>query len=101
MPNGASSSSCCRSPRTSGASSTCSGPDGEGRMTQVLEDIFDVRGARALVTGAASGLGFAFAEVLADCGAHVTLTDVDEATLQGSTQALADRGLSVRSAVVD
>jgi NAD(P)-dependent dehydrogenase (short-subunit alcohol dehydrogenase family) len=70
-------------------------------MTEVLEEIFDVRGARALVTGAASGLGFAFAEVLADCGAHVTLTDVDDATLQGSTQALAERGLSVRSEVVD
>jgi NAD(P)-dependent dehydrogenase (short-subunit alcohol dehydrogenase family) len=70
-------------------------------MTQVLEELFDVRGARALVTGAASGLGFAFAEVLADCGAHVTLADVDEATLEASTRALADRGLSVRSAVVD
>jgi NAD(P)-dependent dehydrogenase (short-subunit alcohol dehydrogenase family) len=70
-------------------------------MTAVQEEIFDVRGARVLVTGAASGLGFAFAEALADCGAHVTLTDVDEAVLTASAQGLADRGLQVRSEVVD
>jgi NAD(P)-dependent dehydrogenase (short-subunit alcohol dehydrogenase family) len=43
----------------------------------VQEQLFDVRGVRAIVTGAASGLGFAMAEVLADCGAHVTLADID------------------------
>ena len=45
-------------------------------MTETLsvqERLFDVRGARAVVTGAATGLGFAMAEVLADCGARVTL----------------------------
>ncbi len=68
-------------------------------MTQ--DQIFDVRGAVALVTGAASGLGFAFAEALADCGAHVTLADVDADLLAESTRSLADRGLAVRSEVVD
>jgi NAD(P)-dependent dehydrogenase (short-subunit alcohol dehydrogenase family) len=67
----------------------------------VLQGIFDVQGARVLVTGAASGLGFAFAEALADCGAHVTLADIDAGTLEASTKTLADRGLHVRSAVVD
>jgi NAD(P)-dependent dehydrogenase (short-subunit alcohol dehydrogenase family) len=33
-------------------------------MTSVQEQLFDVRGARVVVTGAASGLGFAIAEVL-------------------------------------
>jgi NAD(P)-dependent dehydrogenase (short-subunit alcohol dehydrogenase family) len=70
-------------------------------MTAVQEEIFDVRGTRALVTGAASGLGLAVAEALADGGAHVTLADVNEALLTESTQRLADRGLHVRSAVVD
>jgi NAD(P)-dependent dehydrogenase (short-subunit alcohol dehydrogenase family) len=70
-------------------------------MTPVQEEIFDVRGVRALVTGAASGLGFAFAEVLADCGAHVTLTDVDAELLAASTATLTGRGLHVRSEVVD
>ena len=55
-------------------------------MTSVQERIFDVRGTRAVVTGAASGLGFAMAEVLADCGAHVTLADVDEERLAARTE---------------
>src|SRR5690242_11350952 len=71
------------------------------QSVSVQERLFDVSGTRALVTGAASGLGFAMAEVLADCGARVTLADVDVDRLQASTQALADRGAAVRSFVVD
>jgi len=40
-------------------------------------DLFDVTGARTVVTGAASGLGLAMAEVMADAGARVTLADLD------------------------
>ena len=47
------------------------------RSAEVLGRLFDVRDVRAVVTGAASGLGFAMAEVLADCGARVTLADID------------------------
>jgi NAD(P)-dependent dehydrogenase (short-subunit alcohol dehydrogenase family) len=67
----------------------------------VQERLFDVRGTRVVVTGAASGLGFAMAEVLADCGAHVTLADVDANRLEASTRTLAERGAAVRSFVVD
>jgi len=71
------------------------------RAAQVLGDLFDVSNVRAVVTGAASGLGFAMAEVLADCGARVTLADIDVDLLEQSTRTLADRGGRVRSAVVD
>jgi NAD(P)-dependent dehydrogenase (short-subunit alcohol dehydrogenase family) len=71
------------------------------RAAQVLGGIFDVRGVRVVVTGAASGLGFAMAEVLADCGARVTLADIDAELLEQSTRTLADRGGSVRAAVCD
>jgi NAD(P)-dependent dehydrogenase (short-subunit alcohol dehydrogenase family) len=71
------------------------------RAAQVLGGIFDVRDERVIVTGAASGLGFAMAEVLADCGARVTLADVDAELLERSTRALADRGGKVRAAVCD
>ena len=54
----------------------------------VQEQLFDVRGVRAIVTGAASGLGLAMAEVLADCGAHVTLADVDAERLESVTAGL-------------
>ena len=71
------------------------------RAAETLRRLFDVRGTRVVVTGAASGLGFAMAEVLADCGAHVTLADIDEGRLAASTQRLAERGDHVRSFAVD
>jgi NAD(P)-dependent dehydrogenase (short-subunit alcohol dehydrogenase family) len=55
----------------------------------VLEDLFDVRGQVALVTGGASGLGYAFASILADCGAVVTIADWDEARLEKAVASLA------------
>jgi NAD(P)-dependent dehydrogenase (short-subunit alcohol dehydrogenase family) len=67
----------------------------------VYQRIFDVRDARVVVTGAASGLGFAIAEVLAQCGARVTLADVDEERLESSTASLAGNGLRARSVAVD
>ena len=73
----------------------------QDRAAEVLDRLFAVRGRRVLVTGAASGLGFAFAEVLADCGARVMLADIDSELLERSTGALAARGLDVRSQVVD
>jgi NAD(P)-dependent dehydrogenase (short-subunit alcohol dehydrogenase family) len=67
----------------------------------VQERLFDVRGTRVAVTGAASGLGFAMAEVLAECGARVTLADVEADRLEAATSSLVDRGTAVRSFVVD
>lgn len=71
------------------------------RATEVLTRLFDVRGTRVVVTGAAGGLGFAMAEVLADCGARVTLADVDEARLEASTETLRERGCDARAFVCD
>jgi NAD(P)-dependent dehydrogenase (short-subunit alcohol dehydrogenase family) len=71
------------------------------RSAAVLTRLFDVRDVRAVVTGAASGLGFAMAEVLADCGARVTLADIDDDLLEESTKTLEDRGGRVRGSVVD
>jgi NAD(P)-dependent dehydrogenase (short-subunit alcohol dehydrogenase family) len=66
-----------------------------------VSKLFDVRGVRALVTGAASGLGQAIAEVMADSGARVTLADIDPERLAQVTAELEGRGGDVRSAVVD
>jgi NAD(P)-dependent dehydrogenase (short-subunit alcohol dehydrogenase family) len=63
--------------------------------------LFDVQGVRALVTGAASGIGLAFAEVLADSGARVTLADIDGERLARVTGELESRGGDVRSVVAD
>jgi NAD(P)-dependent dehydrogenase (short-subunit alcohol dehydrogenase family) len=71
------------------------------RSAEILQRLFDVREARVVVTGAASGIGFMIAEVLADCGARVTLADVDAELLEQSSGSLADRGADARSFVVD
>ena len=60
-------------------------------MTSVgdaLTSIFDVRDARVLVTGAASGLGLAMAEAMVQAGARVTLTDVDKEGLAREVERL-------------
>jgi NAD(P)-dependent dehydrogenase (short-subunit alcohol dehydrogenase family) len=75
--------------------------DERDRSGEVLGRLFGVRGVRVVVTGAASGLGFAMAEVLAECGARVTLADVDVDLLEEATRSLAKRDTKVRSFVVD
>jgi NAD(P)-dependent dehydrogenase (short-subunit alcohol dehydrogenase family) len=67
----------------------------------VLDRLFDVRGLGAVVTGAASGIGLAIAEVLARCGARVTLADADADGVARETARLTAQGATVRSAVVD
>ena len=67
----------------------------------LLERLFDVSGLGAVVTGAASGLGLAIAEVLAVCGAHVTLADADADGVAAASAELTGRGLSARGAVLD
>ena len=64
-------------------------------------NLFNVNGQVAVVTGAASGLGLAFAEVLAENGAHVLLTDINPRTLEEHTERLRTEGCSVESKVVD
>jgi NAD(P)-dependent dehydrogenase (short-subunit alcohol dehydrogenase family) len=76
-------------------------PSPPQERTAVLDRLFDVQGLGAVVTGAASGLGLAIAEVLACCGATVTLADADAEGVERATAELAARGAAVRSAVVD
>jgi NAD(P)-dependent dehydrogenase (short-subunit alcohol dehydrogenase family) len=66
-----------------------------------IDDLFDVRDARVVVTGAASGLGLAMAEVMADAGARVTLADLDQKRLVEETARLAEAGGQVRSFQLD
>lgn len=63
--------------------------------------LFDVAGRGAVVTGAADGLGFAVARVLARNRARVMLVDSDADVLATATERLLAEGLAVRSAVAD
>ncbi len=57
-----------------------------------LASLFDVRNQVALVTGGASGLGYAFASVLADCGAAVVVADWNAERLEKAVMSLRDPG---------
>lgn len=59
-------------------------------------DQFDIRGRSALVTGAASGIGLAYAEVMAEAGARVTLTDIDAEGAERETARLVSEGYEAR-----
>jgi NAD(P)-dependent dehydrogenase (short-subunit alcohol dehydrogenase family) len=64
-------------------------------------DQFDIAGRSAIVTGAASGIGLAYAEVMAEAGVKVTLTDVDADGVEREAEILRDLGYSARSATLD
>jgi NAD(P)-dependent dehydrogenase (short-subunit alcohol dehydrogenase family) len=64
-------------------------------------DQFDIRGRSALVTGAASGIGLAYAEVMAEAGARVSLTDIDGAAAEREAARLRAGGGDVRADQLD
>lgn len=63
--------------------------------------LFDLSGKVVLVTGAASGLGSAIAEAMAEAGADVVLADVDEAGLNQTVKRVEAQGRRVLSALCD
>lgn len=58
-------------------------------------------GRKVLVTGAARGLGLAFATAIAEAGASVALADILHDTLAASVAALRERGLQVYGLPLD
>lgn len=53
-----------------------------------LQEMFDVRGKSVIVTGGASGIGRAYAEVMADNGTRVCIFDIDDPGLETLTAAM-------------
>jgi NAD(P)-dependent dehydrogenase (short-subunit alcohol dehydrogenase family) len=64
-------------------------------------DQFDIRGRSGLVTGAASGIGLAYAEMLAEAGARVTLSDIDAEGAEREAERLRGEGYEARAAHLD
>jgi NAD(P)-dependent dehydrogenase (short-subunit alcohol dehydrogenase family) len=67
----------------------------------MIHELFGMQGRVAAVTGAASGLGLAMAEVLAQAGASVVLLDVDASELEAARQSITAAGGQAHSAVLD
>jgi NAD(P)-dependent dehydrogenase (short-subunit alcohol dehydrogenase family) len=64
-------------------------------------DQFAIAGRSALVTGAASGHGLAYAEAMAEAGAKVTLTDVDGEGAEREAGRLRGLGYDARADTLD
>ncbi|SMH54453.1 SDR family NAD(P)-dependent oxidoreductase [Mesorhizobium australicum] len=62
---------------------------------------FSMVGKVAMVTGAASGLGLAISEVLAEAGAHVALADVDREGLNRAVGRLSAAGGRAEAVLLD
>jgi NAD(P)-dependent dehydrogenase (short-subunit alcohol dehydrogenase family) len=65
------------------------------------QDLFNVQGLVTLVTGGASGIGYACAEVMADNGAIVTLIDRDAGALAQAVEKLKGGGSRAFGEVAD
>ncbi|MDY7104778.1 MAG: SDR family oxidoreductase [Actinomycetota bacterium] len=69
--------------------------------TPTLPERLSMDGRHVAVTGAASGLGLAIAEGLAQCGAHITLIDRDRVGLERAAAAFEGVGGGVFTACCD
>lgn len=63
--------------------------------------IFGLDGKVALVTGAASGIGFGIAEVLAEAGAKVVIADLDLAKAEAKAEELRGAGREAHAVRID
>ena len=64
-------------------------------------DKFNIAGRSALVTGASSGIGLAYAEIMAEAGARVTLTDIDGEGAEREAARLRGAGFEARADRLD
>lgn len=69
-------------------------------MNSVLKQ-FDIQGRSALVTGAGSGIGLAYAEALAEAGASVTLAGITAAKVEREAERFRQLGWKARAAQMD
>lgn len=65
---------------------------GRSKIFESIMDAFALRGRTAVVTGAASGIGRETALILAEAGANVVISDIDEAGLSATARLVEQRG---------
>jgi gluconate 5-dehydrogenase len=70
-------------------------------MSTPVQQLFDLTGQNALVTGGSRGLGLQIAEALGEAGAKVFLTSRKAADLEEAVANLQDKGIDARWAAAD
>lgn len=66
-----------------------------------INQLFNVSGYGAIVTGGASGIGLGLVEAMAENGASVTMVDIDAETIKVEVERLRAKGFDVRGEVAD
>ncbi len=66
-----------------------------------FQELLDLKGKAAIVTGGAKGIGYGIAYRLAEAGAKVLIADMDEAAAQKAAQDLAGKGWTAESIEID
>ena len=75
---------------------------GSERTMPLLEQMMNLRGRTALITGGCGHLGRAFAETLAEMGASIALVDLSEDRLASTAAAISDQyGVAVHAFAAD
>ncbi len=69
--------------------------------TTRVQDLFDLKGQVALVTGGSRGLGLQMAEALGEAGAKIMLSSRKAADLEAAAAHLQDRGIDARWIAAD
>jgi NAD(P)-dependent dehydrogenase (short-subunit alcohol dehydrogenase family) len=72
-----------------------------GLVLSTLQEMFDVRSKSVIVTGGASGIGRAYAEVMVDNDAQVCIFDLNEELLNSVVSELAAKGGKVWGQTLD
>ena len=66
-----------------------------------FEDLFNIKGQVILITGAASGIGLAYSEILGERGAMVIMADIDAQAVEREAERLKSKGYTIETKTLD
>jgi len=70
-------------------------------MVRGIQELLNLSGKAAIVTGGAQGIGYGISYRLAEAGAHVLVTDINTSAAQKTANDLVAKGWSAKAYIVD